>query len=311
MAKPANVYTMSHLYLDKTSPVSINGVGRCSLNPAVEALLLESDGEVHPRYSGVAAVRPVIAFDTYSVAKLLALGTNTFALYGQAISSSCIAKTWLQKLTKGAGRAGAGANVLMAVNEGILVPRRLAASGARPAVLSCEIVATWDGTNAPITLTGSQSLVGDAGADAALFVGPVSVNGTALEGVQSITVDFGISLVLLGEEEDATPQYVAVGTGRPSIRVAFANADFLTTLGVWGNPQGATDTLVYLRAGTKGGARVAKATAAHTKISVDDGVIYAEGLDEGGGIQVPTLVIQPTYDGTNAILVVDTASAIA
>jgi len=69
----------------------------------------------------------------------------------------------------------------------------------------------------------------------------------------------------------------------------------------------ASSTLVYFRKGALAG-RVAAATEQHISIVANAGAIVGRSI--GGADQMGVIEIHPTYDGTNATLVIDTTAAI-
>ncbi|HUX16964.1 MAG TPA: hypothetical protein VMW52_10865, partial [Phycisphaerae bacterium] len=78
-----------------------------------------------------------------------------------------------------------------------------------------------------------------------------------------------------------------------------------------GVAQTATDSLIYLRAVEENKDRHANAETEHIKIAVDDGIIYVSDLS--GDANTPyngEVTIEPTWDGTNAVLAITTGQAI-
>ncbi len=308
---PTSVYTMHAVVIDRVSDLVIGGITDQAIAPGLSEMLLAGDGAVDPTYVAVAESRPVISFTSTDVVSLLAEGSDTFAVAGLKLSASAIAKAFLQKLDEGGTRAGAGNHVSVAVNEGIMVPRTLTAADNQPATLTCDIVATFDGSNAPLVITDSQNLLGTAAVSTAYVQGPVTLNGSGLDGVQSITVDFGIELMVLSGDGAVYPTYVAIASRRPRITVRVSDAGALADWGLTGTAQSATDSLVWLRKVTEGGTRVADVTEEHIKITIDEGLISVGAVSGShGSYQGCDVTITPTYDGTNAIMAVDTTAAI-
>ena len=120
-----------------------------NVSPGISQILRRSDGQVYPTFNAAGQVAPSISFSTQAIATALGkVGTTGFAL-----ASGNPAILFFQKLTEGATRAGASSHLKMTVNEGIIVPRRITAD-ANDASIEYDIVTTYDGTNAPIVLTG-------------------------------------------------------------------------------------------------------------------------------------------------------------
>ena len=149
-------------------------------------------------------------------------------------------------------------------------------------------------------------------ADQAFTTGPVKINGTVLEGIQRISVNFGLQLKIIGGSGCPFPEFIAIQARQPKITIQSTHVDFATESGMGLYvPQNSTDSLVYLKKIAQGGVRVADATTEHISFSIDDGMVTiteASGDQGGGAINV---LIEPTFDGTNAILAVSTATAIS
>ena len=99
---------------------------------------------------------------------------------------------------------------------------------------------------------------------------------------------------------------------QPSITIRTAEALALNTFGLAGTAQGVTDSVVYFRKKDEGGTVVANATEEHISFTVDEGIITVDDVTgPHGDILGSQVVITPTYDGTNAIMAIDTTAAIA
>jgi hypothetical protein len=300
MSKPSNVFTLSHIYLTKTGPVSIGGITDLTPSSGVAHALLRNDGEAAARYSFVAECNPTISFTSNQIATLLALNTYAFATKGLTLASSCLATCWFQAVQQGGLRqTGATARPIL-VNEGILVPRKLSVRGNAPATLSCDIVTTYDGTNLPFVLGDAAAMAGTAGASTAYVVGPVDLGGTNLEGIDMIDIDFGLRLEVLHGDGVGYPLYVFVADQEPVIELSSSDASVLHTLGLIGSSSVAADTHVHLRKAARGGLRTADATAEHVKISMYYAQYYVTGVKLDGAVMRPGIRIVPTHDDNAA-----------
>jgi len=297
-----NSYTLYAVDVDSTL---IDGVFSQRIGAGIQKAKNFHDGSVDPRYVATLARRSTIEFSTKAVA--VALGVT--GARGAAISSS--ATLFFYKNADDGERAGASSHLKMVVGSGLIVPRRLSANQDGEAELTCEIIPiSSDGSTDPITITDSQSLAGTPDADEKFTIGPASVNGTDLD-PQSIEVDFGIEVITRSHSGFYLPVQGSIRTIAPTIRVSTADVSKVTTIGLSGLAQSVTDSLFYLRKLDENGTRVANGTAEHVKLSVDDGQIHMDELsaDEGGDA-VANIQVDPTYDGSNATVVLSAASAI-
>lgn len=293
-----------------TTPVDLDQIESSRLDPNITAILLSGTGQVNATFGAVNMCSPVIGMTISDLKTVLdTLGINGVRIAAAATYTSM--DVYLLQLDEGGTRKGASSHMKVSVTEGLLVPRTIRATqGGGPATIDADLVCTYDGTNAPVTFLASQTLPATAAADIGFVLGPVSVNGTALSGVQSVTVDFGNALIVQGGDGDAYPTFVALLTQRPMISVTTSKASYIATAGIYGVAQTATDSTIYFRKLTAGGTRVADATAEHIKISVDQGRIEPVSTTYGAGAIAQGFNIIPEYDGTAAILAISTASAI-
>lgn len=270
-----------------------------------------SDGAADPTFSAVGKLSSDIKFTTGKVATALANG----GLSGFVIDSDGTnpgVDFYLQQHQPGGTRKTGSDHIKATLANGILVPQSLSAGSEDPAKLEFLAVGVYDGTNDPISYTLNQALPADTiSADQMFFSGPVSINGTAIEGVQSFDLDFGVNLNRKGGDGLPYDTFVNIANREPVIK--FTTLDVDTALSLVG-PNGAghtADCHYYLRKAADGGTRVADATAQHIKLSTHKGSIIVRSINGGSGEIVGAEVeIHPVYDGTNDVITINTASAI-
>ncbi len=126
-----------------------------------------------------------------------------------------------------------------------------------------------------------------------------------------MTFDFGIDIIKHGSSGLVFPLFTGIQTRRPRFTIGTNDITALLDIGLEGTAQTATDSVVYLRKITENGARVADATAEHISFTIDDGMIWVTSM--GGSNNSPQageIIIQPTFDGTNPIVVTSTTATI-
>jgi hypothetical protein len=107
------------------------------------------------------------------------------------------------------------------------------------------------------------------------------------------------------------PTEVFIMSRRPSITITSYDVAQINTLGISGLAQSATDSHVYLRKMTENATRTADATAEHIQFSIDDGRAHVTNIGASQDApHVASITLTPTYDGSNAIFVINTAVAI-
>ena len=291
------------------SDILIDQISDFSVDTAVQEALLTADGQVDPTFVAVGTQQPRLSFTTSALHVVL----NKCGIGGLKITADADEdglEAWFQKLDEGGTRAAGASHIKLTIKEGQVLPRTIDAGLTPPATLTLDAIATYDGTNAPILIADSQNLEGSPTVDEVFVAGQVDINGTTLEGVQNITIDFGLAELVLTADGQVWPTFSAIGTRAPSITITTTDVVSLVTFGLTGAAQGATDSLIYLRKVDQGGTRVADNVAEHISFSIDEGRI--EVSNTSGDLPVlSTVKITPTFDGSAAIMVIDTATTIA
>lgn len=311
-----DVYTLYAVNIDNGggagSDLFLDQISDWAMDTRINNILLGADGMVDPSYVAVMSQSPSAAFTTSALATVLAkCGISGLAIAADADEYG--ADLYLQKLAEGATRASGSSHIRLRAAKGILVPRSLsAAQGAGVATLGLELIPTWNGSADPLVIATSQALAGTPSVGEAFTVGPVSINGAQVEGIQSITVDFGITLETLGSDGGVWPTFVCIRERRPTFRIETTDAGVINTFGLTGAAQGGTDSVIYLRKMAEGGTRVADVTAEHISFTIDEGHIACGPLRASHPGRIGAeLIITPTYDGTDPIIAISTATAIS
>jgi len=313
-----NVYTLYAVNYDPTTVANamlIDGVSDFNLDPRFQEILSAADGSVDPTHVAMMYQDPRLTFSTTKLATVLAKASNAMLINGLKIDADetyngC--EFWFQKLQEGGTRAGAGSNVKMTVKEGLLLPRRITAAQRGVATMEFEAICTYDGTNEPIVIATSQNLEGSPSVAELFTLGKVSINGSDLDNVQSINIETGLQEVVIAGDGAAWPTYVAIMSRNPLITITTFDVAVLSTYGLDGTAQSASDSVIYLRKLSEGGSRVADATAQHVSITVDEGMIRTRSIPAPhGSPAIATIELRPTYDGENDILVINPAVAIS
>jgi len=302
------VTALHTLYAVDIDDVLFDQVQSWGLDPAIAEIIQGGDGSVDPTFVAVMGQSPRLSFGTTSIATAL----TKSGIDGFKVTSGAVATAYFQALAEGGTRAGTSSHLKATINEGLLLPRTLSVSrGGSPAVLTYDLIATYDGSNDPVVLLADQTLGGSPTTDALWAEGPAVLNGTTINGVTGITVNFGIQEIVQGGDGQVWPTFAGIIARQPSIAIQTVDVGVIATFGMAGAVQSATDSVIYLRKIDQGGTRVADVTAEHIKITVDEGRVSCGPITgEHGGLLGAEIRITPSYDGSNAILVISTGSAI-
>lgn len=286
MAAITNLYTIAAVKLNTTL---IDEITAQNINPGLSSVILGGSGAAYNNFAAVTEIKPELTFTTMAVKRLLALLGGT----GLALTAGGI---YLQKTTIGGLRAGASSHLKGTIVAGIAIPTSLKASHGGVATIDTRVVLrSADGTTSPLTLASGQSLeASQDGVDQAYTLGTVTINGSALVGVQSVSVDFGIELWVSNGDGLVYPTHVAVTRISPTITINCYDADQFITMGMDGASIASTAVVNFnnLVEGAVAGSSPIIAT-------VNEGLVTYESLGGSHGERATCSVkIQPTYNGS-------------
>jgi hypothetical protein len=276
----------------------INGMSDQSLDSGADIQRPRVDGQQYPKIGFVNSIDSMVRLESFEIESLLtAIGADP--LVGYPIDTADNVTLYCQLAESLGSRSATGA-LKAVVNRGIVVPMSLNVGVEQPGSIQFEVYAISDGTNAPLVTTPNQSLVGTPAIDQVFWAGPVKLNNTLVEGIQSISITFGIAV---RKEKDGgtgagavyfTEAYIDVS--QPIITVVSNDVDLFDTY-----KEGvdiASSTLVQLAKGIKGGSRAAGTV--HPQITVAQGMICAK--TSTGDPQQVSIEIHPTKDSSNSML---------
>lgn len=294
------------LYQISVDSVIFRGIQNPAFRPGIEQTLLGGDGFIDRTYSGAGQVRPDFEFDCLALAAALAKAPLNGYL---AVPANPITITFAQMDAQGI--ASGSVHKVVTVNNGLIVPVSVRGSQGEDATVRYRINMTWDGTNLPYTVANNAALPAQTPNTEVFRIGQVDVNGSTLEAVNSIEVNFGTVVNVLGDSGSLYPTWSGIGDREGGIVIGTHDLNQLDGLGISGTAQGATDSVVYFRKRALDGGLVADATAEHVSITMDAGHIAPGDTSQQDNAQVMQVLVAPRHDGTNLPFVIDTATAIA
>lgn len=281
-----------------------SGVQRTRHSMGIQDIVVAADGRVDPTFAAMAQQIPTIGFSSMHVGAILN-GFPSGPLSGKILTTGNVLTAYFQRVLEGGTRDSGNTAIRAVINEGLLIPRSISARLNQPAVIDIEAHATYDGTNDPIVYTQNVAISGTPAVTEAFMPGPVKINGTTIKAVESITIDFAIRIQNLfdNDEKGYWPSHLWIVERRPTIRFTTHDMAVLSSAGLSGVAQGATDSLVYLRSMERNSVPYTDASLEHIKFSIDDGRIKIDEIDASHPDgTMATVLIEPTYDGTNEML---------
>ena len=290
-----NIYTIAAVKSDTTV---ITGINDQQFSPELEQIILAGSGQVDPGFVAVGRLRPSLAFTTTAIKVALA-GLGGIA--GKVIASDFY--FWFQKIAEGGLRAGALSHVMATVVKGLIIPQTLNMPDGQAATISyLVIMISADGSAAPVAFAGSQSLdAGQAGAVAGWILGATSINGTDLDAVDNVAINFGLTPVIEGGSGLVYPTFVGIQSRKPSITISCKDVDAFVTWDLDGVIQSETDSTIQLDDLAEGGMRGSSPII----FGIDEGMIHTTQVGASSPQSaVNAVTITPTDDGTADIIAI-------
>lgn len=239
----------------------LHAVGSQDHQFGIKPLVERAAGEVYPNFIANQEQKPVLNIGSKQLDVLLANVpiSGAFSLTNIGVY-----------LKKGAG-AGAVARATTVhercvISQACVYWTSIRLMHNQPGEAQLSIVPSYDGTNDPIVFTGSVALPTSLAASSYFGVGPVSINGTAIPGIQEVTIESGIQLQQLGDASEEFDTFVGLLTGEVSITIKTLEQTNWAALGLRGTVlDGTNGVIVYGRKFAAGGSRVANGTGEHLK----------------------------------------------
>jgi len=306
------IYFGGPLVASGSGAFSLYGIEQQSIDPKQSVVQLHSAGGVYPTHTAIYQIQPVMPLSVHDLKVAFDAG---IWMDGFAIPQSTTYTTvdlYALKSTAGSVRTSGSNQLRYRVTTGMIIPRTLTVEQGKPAVLALDVVAIYDGTNVAVIVATGVAMPTLGVVDPTFTLGPAKFNGTAYDGLQKWTLNFGIKEELIFDAGGVYPTRVHIAEVMPSFDLEVKNGSAIADYLLAGTVQSSTDSVFYLQKVLSGSGPVAAATAEHISITVDDGIIVP-GSTGGANKSSHTskLTFHPNYDNTNAILVKDTAVAIS
>jgi hypothetical protein len=265
-------------------------------------------GHPQPLFKAGRSQAPEFAFDTTQLATLFALSSSANA-FCCADFTGGNTDFYLKRLAEHGYRQSGANHQRYRASHAFLLIESVRAQHQGEASASCRVLCGYDGTNEPIVPAGSQSLVGTPTADEYFAAGPVTINGAALNGVQSIEVDWGIQLLTLGGETEPWPTLYAIQSLAPRVTIECLDHPW-TTFDLEGTAL--SSLTAWLRKKSSNGFNVANGTAQHIAFTASSGIVHVQESRGGNNDEATSTVICElrAANSTANALTVSTAATI-
>lgn len=292
------------------SAVLLGGISQQSLMADAETSREVSAGSVDPFFGSVDRLNPKATVTTYAIAKAI----DAIGLRGLKITSATNAGVvfYFAKIDPDTGQALAGStHISRTIKSGLLYPQRLTVDHQGQASLTLGLATRWDGTNDAITVATSVALPTVLADDERFTLGSATVAGVTVDRKSNLDVDFGLTVEQISTDGATQPAYLHIAQALARATIRGLNPDDFSASGVplLGKAGSHANTIIQFR---KRAANTAGFASGSVNITMTmAGSVFWESMGEAQGNQRvgSTLVIEPTHDGTNLPITVDTAAA--
>lgn len=216
--------------------------------------------------------------------------TTIFGVISPTVGYSCSSNSVFRYQQRAAGSTFTGStnNVTVTSALGFLYPASLAAGSDNPAELQltyCGLSSTGAGSDPPFVAANSVDFSGVTAPThtSTFYLGPAYANGSALAGLLSASVDFGLDVSLYLSSGAVFPTECEVTRRAPRIRLTFVKADMIYTKtpNIFNTALPGTFAQ-YFRKATASSTRVADATTSHCKVSCTSGAYAPREVQVSG-----------------------------
>ena len=240
-------------------------------------------GQVGPQFTGTHMASPDNRFSSTQIKSLLDACTDTYGIIRDL--SGVTVDTEYKAGDKFGSRIADATTAhlrLRAQENTMLAWESLSARQGGLAELRCRLVHLFNSAtgNDPLVSTAGVALTNVSAINHLYTLGPVRLNGTVMEGVQSAVLDNNIDYEECAGEGDAFLTYIGVSSYRPVFTFQTRNLAYLDTYGERGTAL--SSWYWWLKKKIASGINVADATVEHILFSATTGTIKARRIQSGG-----------------------------
>ena len=268
------------------------------MNPNLKREIGTGSGQAERPFAAVLKASPEIRFTSKAIETAL----NSITTLGDKVDATNKIILFMKAFEDGAVREAGLAHQKIEADDGYIYPSQLRASDGEYAELDviarlCE--RTGDGTS-PITDTPNSALTGDVNQDEFFTLGDVTINGTLIDLVQSINVDFGITPLDIGGSGLIYAKGIAAATIEPVITIQTQDANVRSIVGA--NGLALTTAVIKLRQVDK---NAATSYTTGMSLTISGGLAIRDDLDGQHAQQgMQNIILEPTKVGANDLIAI-------
>lgn len=305
-------YAIHSIVLNGAGPVTLSQITTRTVNPKPTVIYNSGSGQFSPSFAAVAGVSPEITFDTTEIARFV---TNVPVLTGLAVAA---AKTFTSadffyegKQDMG-GRVGNLLSFKRTASKSMFVGRSITAEQGGEARLSATVLAlSTDGITSPLVDGDLVTAPNPTRATEKFTLGPVVINGTEVDSVIGVTIDFGLEIVASMEAGEPFPKFATINQLQPRITIRTTDVTLSSSFPYSGTDLSSGAT-VYLRKFQTSSIIYPNASAQHISFTLPSSQgIALPGSDSGSGAADVTQEIEMRpLEGAASMLTINPAVAI-
>lgn len=306
-------YAIHAIKLLGAAPLTLSQATQRTVNPKPTVIYNSGSGQFSPSFAGVSEVDPEVTFDTTEISRFL---TAVPVLTGLAINTGLTytgAEIYYEGKADMGGRVGALLSLKHAAVKSMLVGRTITVEQRGEARLSATLMAlSADGTTIPLTTVDLVTAPNPIYATEKFTLGPVVINGTTINSVVGVTIDFGLEIVASGESGESFPKFCTINKLEPKITIRTTDLSLISAFPFTGTNL-ASGATVYLRKFQQSSVVYPNASAQHISFTLPSSQgIALPGAGSGSGAADATLEIDMRpLAGASAMITVNPATAIA
>ena len=256
-----------------------------------------ADGAIDPFLAMLVGIDPRVQFSTYDLKAGLDV-TSLSPVAGAIEAFDAVIGVDGVKAASGAVRYNAA--------NAVTFPRSVSLTQDQPATATFETIVT--GSDFTVATGATLSAFAAVGRDVFFGLGPLSVNGSAITGVTSISLDYAVQEFLLRADGNIATNAVAAIERIPIVTITAFPDSGISAFGVQAALDGDDGLEFFARKRTRVG-YVGDATAEHVKFQMKNGIIKRSNTS--GSPRVITYTVYPDRTTADAIMTVNTATAIS
>jgi|GEM_PF-1834014 len=272
-----NEYYLHGIYLPAGTWIS--SLQDTTPKAAVQHITEYSPSAVVPSFRGGYGARPEVSFTTPQIKTIL----DTCGMAGADLSGGNVDLYYKRATNLGTREAIADLDHLrIRCVRSMLVWDRISARQDQLATISCRLVPTYDGTNAPLTPAGGVAVPAEIKTADFFTMGSVAINTTNVDGALEWDLNLNPTYKEQASEGEPYLSYFGVARHDPVLTVTPEDLGYWATIDVTGLTL--TALTAYLRKlDADGVGPLSDATAEHIKFTAADNPCGLATLDDTSG----------------------------